>query len=177
MALPHSRVVRVTHWVHAAGFIALAVSGGAILVAHPRLYWGWTGGVGTDSLIDLPLPFIFGPSGWGRSLHFLAAWVCVLNGAVYAAAGLGAMRLYEPMQRAAYRVVIFLLFPLVAITGLAMSPAITSVVPGLVGMFGGQESARTIHFFAACALVGFLALHVVMVFVSGFVEKMRGMLA
>src|SRR5579864_8529363 len=102
----HSVLVRATHWVHTAGFLALVVSGVAILVAHPRLYWGETGGVGTPSLMDLPIPFIFGPSGWGRYLHFLSAWVCVLNGAVYAAAGLGAMRMYEPMQKAAYRVVI-----------------------------------------------------------------------
>lgn len=169
-------VVRVTHWVHTAGFFALVVSGGAILVAHPRLYWGETGGVGTPSLMDLPIPFIFGPSGWGRYLHFLAAWVCVLNGVVYAAIGLGAMRLYEPAQRAAYRVVIFFLFPLVIVTGFAMSPALTSVVPVLATVFGGQQSARTIHFFVACVLVGFLMVHVTMVFVSGFVERMRGMM-
>ena len=64
----------------AFGILALIVSGLAILFAHPRLYWGETGGVGTPALIDLPLPFKLGHSGWGRYLHFLAAWVCLASG-------------------------------------------------------------------------------------------------
>jgi cytochrome b subunit of formate dehydrogenase len=77
----HSALVRVTHWIHTLSFIALALSGIAILLAHPRLYWGETGAVGTPSLIDLPFPFVLelqirGP---GRYLHFLSAWVCVLT--------------------------------------------------------------------------------------------------
>src|SRR5580765_1623787 len=84
----HSFLVRITHWIHAASFIALLVSGIAILLAHPRLYWGETGAVGGPSLLDLPLPFLLtGQSGWGRSLHFLSAWVCILTGLVYAVAG------------------------------------------------------------------------------------------
>jgi cytochrome b subunit of formate dehydrogenase len=76
----HSALVRITHWINAASFIALVVSGIGILLSHPRFYWGETGGVGSPSLFDLPLPFMLGgPSGWGRYLHFLAAWVCVLR--------------------------------------------------------------------------------------------------
>jgi hypothetical protein len=60
------------------------VSGIAILLAHPRLYWGETGNLETASLIDLPLPFMLtGQSGWGRYLHFQSAWLCVLAGVVY----------------------------------------------------------------------------------------------
>src|SRR5678810_614199 len=85
----HSVVVRVTHWINAAAFVGLVVSGIAILLAHPRLYWGETGGVGTPSIFDLPLPFMLtGQSGWGRSLHFLSAWVCVLNGLLYVVHGM-----------------------------------------------------------------------------------------
>jgi len=54
----HSVLVRVTHWITVASFAALLVSGIAILLAHPRLYWGETGAVGTPSFVDLPLPFI-----------------------------------------------------------------------------------------------------------------------
>lgn len=54
----HSALVRVTHWINALSFIALVLSGIAILLAHPRLYWGETGAVGAPSLIDLPLPFV-----------------------------------------------------------------------------------------------------------------------
>jgi len=84
----HSAVVRITHWINALSFFGLLVSGFAILLAHPRFYWGETGGVGTPSLLDLPLPFMEGgPSGWGRSLHFLSAWVCVLTGSFYVLSG------------------------------------------------------------------------------------------
>jgi thiosulfate reductase cytochrome b subunit len=178
----HSMLVRVTHWIHTLSFFALVVSGIAILVAHPRFYWGETGGVGGPSLFDLPLPFIFGPSGWGRYLHFLAAWICVINAVAYGISGFRQRRFpqlsrtYEPAQRRVYLVVIFVLFPLVILTGFAMSPALTSVVPALVNIFGGQQSARTIHFFVACALVLFLVLHVVMVCVSGFTSRMSGMI-
>src|SRR4030095_4409336 len=79
----HSMIVRATHWVIAIATMALVVSGIAILLAHPRLYWGETGAVGTPSLIDLPVPFLLGHSGWGRYLHFLAAWVAVASGALY----------------------------------------------------------------------------------------------
>ncbi len=71
---------------------------------------------------------------------------------------------------------IFLLFPLMIWTGLAMSPALTSVFPPLVTTFGGQQSARTIHFFAACLLVVFLLVHVSMVSLSGFKLRMRAMI-
>lgn len=83
-ALRHSLLVRITHWITTLGFLALLGSGIAILLAHPRLYWGETGMVGEPSLIDLPLPFVLtGQTGWGRSLRFLAAWILVLNGLIY----------------------------------------------------------------------------------------------
>jgi len=85
----HSVLVRLTHWINAAAFFGLVISGVAILLAHPRLYWGETGGVGSPSILDLPLPFLLnGQSGWGRSLHFLSAWVCVLNGLLYFSHGM-----------------------------------------------------------------------------------------
>src|SRR3972149_3160572 len=85
----HSAVVRITHWITTVSFFGLLVSGIAILLSHPRLYWGETGNVGTPSLIDLPLPFVLeNQNGWGRYLHFLSAWVAVLNGLLYALSGL-----------------------------------------------------------------------------------------
>jgi thiosulfate reductase cytochrome b subunit len=61
-------------------------------------------------------------------------------------------------------------------TGLAMSPAITSVFPGIVTIFGGQQSARTIHFFAADLLVTFLVVHIAMVWRAGFTTRVRAMI-
>jgi thiosulfate reductase cytochrome b subunit len=83
---------------------------------------------------------------------------------------------YNRFQRVVYLAVIFLLFPLMIWTGLAMSPALTSVFPPLVTTFGGQQSARTIHFFAACFLMLFLLVHVSMVSMSGFRPRMRAMI-
>ena len=84
----HTTVVRITHWIHSAAFLALLVSGIAILISHPRLYWGETGNWETPSLIDLPLPFVLaGQNGWGRYLHFLAAWAAVFAGLFYVLSG------------------------------------------------------------------------------------------
>jgi thiosulfate reductase cytochrome b subunit len=88
MAPRHSIVVRLTHWSTTVSFIGLLVSGIAILLAHPRLYWGETGAVGMPSLVDLPLPFVLsGQSGWGRSLHFLSAWILVPTAFAYGSFG------------------------------------------------------------------------------------------
>jgi thiosulfate reductase cytochrome b subunit len=82
---------------------------------------------------------------------------------------------YGLLQKCTYIFVIFIALPLVVITGLAMSPAVTSEYPFLSNMFGGAQSARTIHFFASVTLVLFLLAHVVMVIKSGFKNQIRGM--
>ena len=208
----HSALVRITHWITTVTFVGLLVSGIAILLAHPRLYWGETGAIGTPSLIDLPLPFVLvNQSGWGRYLHFLSAWLCVLTGLVYGVSGVftqhfrkhllparadlscsSASRVvsnhvhlkrspeeeiltYNVVQQLSYLAVVFVLFPLMIWTGLAMSPAVTSVVPALVTVLGGQQSARTIHFFDASFLVLFLVVHVAMVGLAGFTRQVRAM--
>src|SRR5262245_27488543 len=78
----HSGIVRITHWVNFLVFLALLTSGVAILLAHPRLYWGETGAFGSPALIELPLPLNLDQSGWGRSLHLLAGWLSVRKGGV-----------------------------------------------------------------------------------------------
>lgn len=83
---------------------------------------------------------------------------------------------YNLLQRLTYLGVIFGLIPLVIWTGLAMSPAFVSAVPTSVTLLGGQESARTIHFFVTLLLVVFLLVHVAMVCLAGFRKKMRGMM-
>ncbi len=83
---------------------------------------------------------------------------------------------YNVLQRLMYLFVIFVLFPLVIWTGLAMSPAIASAFPAAVIALGGQQSARTIHFFVSVFLFLFLLVHVVMVCVAGFRNRMRAMI-
>lgn len=86
-ALRHLPIVRLTHWIVVLSMLGLFVSGIGILVSHPRLYWGETGHAGTESLIDLPIPFIIGPSIWNRPIHFFFGWMLVLTGLTYLAAG------------------------------------------------------------------------------------------
>ncbi|MBV9504660.1 MAG: cytochrome b/b6 domain-containing protein [Acidobacteriia bacterium] len=222
--LRHSALVRVTHWIITCSFLALLVTGGAILTSHPRFYWGETGNVLTTPLFTLPIPasrasvptgydyVLPDQNGWGRSLHFQSAWVTVLTGLFYVVYGLfqghfrrnlfpartdisGSrifavitqhLRLtetreerawsYNVLQRLTYLLVIFILFPLVIWTGLAMSPSMASVFPGAVAILGGQQSARTIHFFVSILLVLFLLVHVGMVCLSGFRNRVLAMI-
>jgi thiosulfate reductase cytochrome b subunit len=83
---------------------------------------------------------------------------------------------YNTLQRLTYVLVIFVLFPLVIWTGLAMSPAFVSAFPASVTALGGRQSARTIHFLASVALVLFLVVHVVMIWLAGFRSRMRAMI-
>ncbi len=83
---------------------------------------------------------------------------------------------YNALQRVTYLAVIFVLFPLVIWTGLALSPAFDSAVPFAVNLLGGRQSARTLHFFVTDALVLFLIVHVAMVIRSGFRTRMRSMI-
>jgi thiosulfate reductase cytochrome b subunit len=83
---------------------------------------------------------------------------------------------YNVLQRLSYLFVIFVLFPLVIWSGLAMSLSFVSAFPATVTLLGGQQSARTIHFFVSLALVLFLLVHIVMVWFAGFSSRMRAMI-
>jgi thiosulfate reductase cytochrome b subunit len=236
----HARWVRVSHWVLAVSVLTLAASGFEILMVHPRLYWGNVGNDLTPALLELPIsrnykhggwdtpePFfadaagpvsasrtydIFNQNGWGRSLHFLAAWLLVLPGAIYLLVGLleghfrahfwprakelaprlvwrdvldharlrfappGGGPRYGLLQKCSYSLVVFVAGPLLVLSGLTMSPAVTAAFPFLLRVFGGYQSARTIHFFAFAALVLFVLVHVAMVVLSGFRRQMRAMI-
>ena len=83
---------------------------------------------------------------------------------------------YNVLQRLTYLLVIFVLFPLVIWSGLAMSLAFVSAFPASVTLLGGQQSARTIHFFVSVVLVLFLLVHVVMVWLAGFWDRVGAMI-
>lgn len=83
---------------------------------------------------------------------------------------------YNVVQRLTYLLVIFVLFPMIIWTGLAMSPAIESVFPTAVIVLGGRQSARTMHFFLSIFLVLFLLVHVLMVFLAGFRRRVGAMI-
>jgi thiosulfate reductase cytochrome b subunit len=87
-----------------------------------------------------------------------------------------AARRYNVLQKFAYIAVIFVLLPVMVLTGLTMSPAVTAAAPVLFDIFGGRQSARTIHFLAANLLVLFVLVHVVEVVISGAFNGMRAMI-
>ena len=87
-----------------------------------------------------------------------------------------AAKRYNVLQKLAYLAVIFALLPLVVLMGFAMSPRLDALLPGWVDIFGGRQSARTIHFVAAWLLVAFVLIHVFEVIVSGFWNHLRSMI-
>lgn len=85
-------------------------------------------------------------------------------------------RQYNVLQKFSYLAVIFVLLPAMLLSGLTMSPAITALAPFLFDLFGGRQSARTIHFLAANLLLFFVLVHVVEVALSGVFNLMRSMI-
>ena len=82
---------------------------------------------------------------------------------------------YNILQKLAYCSVLFVLLPLVILTGLTMSPGIDAGIPFLPEMFGGRQSARSLHFIAAFGLVAFFVVHIIMVVLAGPYNEVRSM--
>jgi thiosulfate reductase cytochrome b subunit len=87
-----------------------------------------------------------------------------------------AARRYNVLQKFAYVGVVFVLLPVMVLTGLTMSPAVTAAMPFLFDMFGGRQSARTIHFLVANLLVLFVLVHIIQVVLTGVFNNMRSMI-
>jgi thiosulfate reductase cytochrome b subunit len=84
--------------------------------------------------------------------------------------------IYNPLQKAAYTLVLFVIAPLVVVTGLALSPGIDAIANPLTVVFGGRQFARLWHFAGMLALLGFFAIHVFQVATQGVVNQMRSMI-
>jgi thiosulfate reductase cytochrome b subunit len=87
-----------------------------------------------------------------------------------------AARRYNGLQKLAYSIVIFVLGPLVVLTGLTMSPTMDAAFPILPWIFGGRQTARTIHFLCAFSFLGFFVIHIAMVVLSGSWNNLRSMI-
>ncbi len=83
---------------------------------------------------------------------------------------------YGPLQKLAYAAVLLVLLPLMVLSGLAMSPGFNAIAPFLVDMFGGRQTARTIHFTAMVLLVLFFLVHMAMVVAAGPLNELRSMI-
>jgi thiosulfate reductase cytochrome b subunit len=142
----------------------------------------------------------------GRIVHFFFAWVLVLTLALWLVASAlnGHLRQLTPrladlralpkdvadharlrfhhtanysvLQKLAYAWVLLLALPLMILTGLSMSPGFNAAAPWLLDLFGGRQTARTIHFLTMLALVGFFAVHIAMILLSGPLNEMRSIL-
>jgi thiosulfate reductase cytochrome b subunit len=88
-----------------------------------------------------------------------------------------AARPYNVLQKLTYTGVILVGGPLIVLTGLTMSPTVDAAVPVLVILFGGRQSARTIHFLACFSFIGFILMHVLQVLLTGPVNNLRSMLS
>jgi thiosulfate reductase cytochrome b subunit len=82
---------------------------------------------------------------------------------------------YNVLQKLAYAGILFGLAPVVVLTGLAMSPTIDAAFPWLLTIFGGRQTARTIHFAVCFSFVAFIVIHVGQVMLTGFVNNLRSM--
>ena len=82
---------------------------------------------------------------------------------------------YNVLQKLAYIVILFVVAPLIILTGLTMSPTIDTAFPWLLTIFGGRQAARTIHFIACFTFVGFIVIHVLEVILTGFFNNIRSM--
>jgi thiosulfate reductase cytochrome b subunit len=87
-----------------------------------------------------------------------------------------AAKRYNVLQKLAYLAVIFIVVPLLVLMGLAMSPRADAIWPGWVDLFGGRQSARTIHFIAAWILVAFVAIHLFEAAINGLWNHLRSMI-
>jgi thiosulfate reductase cytochrome b subunit len=85
-------------------------------------------------------------------------------------------RSYSPLQKLAYFAVFFILFPLIILTGLTMSPGMDSALHWLLDLFGGRQTARTIHFTTMSLLVLFFVVHIIMVILAGPINELRSMI-
>jgi len=194
VASVHSYNVRICHWVNVVACAYLLVSGVHILLDFPELYWGHTGYRGYPAvfrLSDWGLSWdtagALGDRRWGRNSHFTVAWVFLINGLVYVGWNVYSRHFrdhmlpashgsYGAVQKAAYLILIFVFVPLMILTGIAQSPGFTAAMPVLLDLFGGRQSARTLHTIGTVALVLFVAVHVLQVARSGLVSNLRSMI-
>lgn len=142
----------------------------------------------------------------GRRWHFFFAWVFLINGIVYWSEAIFGGRLardlwpkpgdpglaaslgdhlrfrfprhggYNAVQKRAYLIVVAGLLPLMLLTGLTMSPGLNAGFPWLTELFGGRQTARTIHFLVAGMIVLFVIVHLAMVMLVDPVGNLRAMI-
>jgi len=178
----HPAWVRITHWINALAMLVMIGSGWEIYNASPLFGFTFPGSITLGG-------WLAGALLW----HFAAMWVLVVNGIVYVVLGLltGRFRtkllpirpgeviadataaltfklrhddisVYNAVQRLLY-VGVILAGVLIVLSGLSIWKPVQ--LQELTALFGGYDAARHVHFFAMAAIVGFLAVHVLLALV------------
>jgi thiosulfate reductase cytochrome b subunit len=83
---------------------------------------------------------------------------------------------YNPLQKAAYTVVLFVFVPLIILSGLALSPGVDAIAQPLTALFGGRQFARLWHFVLMSLLIGYFITHMVLVFATGPWNNIKSMI-
>ncbi|HET8612868.1 MAG TPA: cytochrome b/b6 domain-containing protein [Sphingomonas sp.] len=138
-----------------------------LLVAPGLIYWVWSFG---NRHIQRDLA----PSRDELRPHSL--WRDIKDHARLRFHGGEQARRYNILQKLSYLAVLFVLLPLLVLTGLTMSPQIDAAWPWLLGLFGGRPSARSIHFICAMLIGLFIVIHILMVLLAGPVNELRSMI-
>ncbi|WP_397605602.1 cytochrome b/b6 domain-containing protein [Sphingorhabdus sp.] len=107
---------------------------------------------------------------------FSAIWTDIKNHARLRLGQKHGLSNYNIIQKFSYIGVIFLLLPLLILTGITMSPAMNAAWPWLLDLLGGRQSARSLHFIAAFLLALFVVAHLIMVLLSGPINGIGSMI-
>jgi DMSO/TMAO reductase YedYZ molybdopterin-dependent catalytic subunit/Ni,Fe-hydrogenase I cytochrome b subunit len=121
---------------------------------------------------------LFGTDGWRRLVptswdFFPAAWHTFLSYATFHLPPASVLHPYNPLQQLAYATVVFILAPLSILTGAAMSPALDARFPWYSRLFGNRQIARSLHFLVMVAYLIFIPIHIALVVIENFPQKMN----
>ena len=145
-------VARVWHFIDVHGFIATGIVFIALLLSTDQ----WKRIAPTSPLVLL--------QAWNTFVHYATFHLPPEPNGFYG---------YNALQQIAYFTVVFVFGPLAIMTGIAMSPAVVSRFPWYARIFGGRQSARSIHFLTMFSFLAFLVVHVTLIVMTGFVRNMN----
>ena len=145
-------IARVWHFINVHGFIVTGIIFAVLLFASEQ----WRRIVPTS-------PHVVGQA-WGVWVHYATLHMPPEPNGFYG---------YNALQQIGYFAVVFLFGPLAILTGIAMSPAVVNGYPWYARIFGGRQSARSIHFLTMLGFLAFLIVHVTLVVMTGFARNMN----
>lgn len=132
----------------------------------------WHGIVTTLWILNgaIYVTLLFGTGQWRRLIPtswdvFGRAWDSVK---IYAGFGIPSIEHFQPydaLQMLMYSFIVFIVAPMMILTGPVMSPAVVGQYPGWAKIFGGRQAARSIHFIGMAIFVVFAVMHVALVLI------------